>query len=112
LNLCGFGSIKQPQSLAKKQLSSLTDALDAQVLARYSTFTQDEIKVLTVDDKWFAAIKAGTDGEVQAVAQRLAGRVRELDERYAEPLPMLEQAVNDLGATVAGHLKKMGLAWA
>lgn len=83
-----------------------------QVLAKYPKLTEDEIKVLMVDDKWFTAIKAGIDGEVQAVAQRLAGRVRELDERYADPLPKLEQTTTDLGATVADHLKKMGLAWA
>ena len=67
---------------------------------------------MTVDDKWFAAIQAGIDGEVQAVAQRLAGRVRELDERYAEPLPKLEQEVQDLRARVAEHLKRMGVTWA
>jgi len=104
--------LMEKESLAKKQHRALIDALEAQVLATYPDLTEDEIKALTVDDKWFTAIKAGIDGEVQAIAQRLAGRVRELDERYAEPLPKLEQTTTDLGATVANHLKKMGLAWA
>jgi type I restriction enzyme M protein len=97
------------EGLAKKQHRALIDALEAQVLATYPDLTEDEIKALTVDDKWFTAIKAGIDGEVQAIAQRLAGRVRELDERYAEPLPKLEQTMKLFGAKVANHLAKMGV---
>ena len=104
--------IADAESAAKKAHKDAIKKLHEQVLAKYPKLTEDEIKVLTVDDKWFTSIKAGIDGEVQAVAQRLAGRVRELDERYAEPLPKLEQATSDLSETVAGHLKKMGLAWA
>ena len=104
--------IADAESAAKKAHKDAIKKLHEQVLAKYPKLIEDEIKVLTVDDKWFTSIKAGIDGEVQAVAQRLAGRVRELDERYAEPLPMLAQTTTDLGATVAEHLKKMGLAWA
>ena len=100
------------EAKAKKRLRTLMEELDRQVLARYGALTEDEIKTLTVDDKWFTAIQAGINGEVQAVAQRLAARVRELDERYADPLPVLEQKVAELSATVAEHLKKMGLSWA
>ncbi|MCB2173749.1 type I restriction-modification system subunit M [bacterium] len=104
--------IADAETIAKKSHKEAIKKLDAQVLAKYPKLTEDEIKALTVNDKWFTSIKAGVDGEVQVVAQRLAGRVRELDERYAEPLPKLEQTTTDLGATVANHLKKMGLAWA
>lgn len=100
------------EGLAKKRLRNLTNDLEARVFAKYPQLTKDEIKVLTVEDKWLASIKAGIDSEIQAVAQRLAERVRELGERYAEPLPKLEQMTTDLSATVAGHLKKMGLTWA
>jgi len=104
--------IADAESAAKKAQKDAIKKLHEQVFAKYPKLTEDEIKVLTVDDKWFTSVKAGIDGEVQAVAQRLAGRVRELDERYAEPLPTLEQTTADLGSTVAEHLKKMGLAWA
>jgi len=41
----------------------------------------------------------------------LAGRVKELEERYAQPLPELELEVETFSAKVEGHLKKMGLVW-
>lgn len=103
--------ISDEEAASKKAHKDAVKKLHEQVLAKYSELTEDEIKSLTVNDKWFAKIKSGIDGEIQAVAQRLAGRVRELDERYADPLPKLEQDVSDLSEKASKHLKKMGLAW-
>lgn len=36
---------------------------------------------------------------------------KELEERYAEPLPAISQSVDALSDKVAGHLKAMGLEW-
>jgi type I restriction enzyme M protein len=47
---------------------------------------------------------------VQRVTQELVGRVKELEERYARPLPVLEREIDALGAKVEAHLKKMRLA--
>lgn len=67
-------------------------------------------RVMTTD-KWFAAIQAAIEGEGQRLTQRLAGRARELEERYAHPLPELEREVEVLRKKVEGHLKRMGLVW-
>lgn len=96
---------------AAKAVKEAQAALDAQVLGRYGTLTEAEIKTLVVEDKWLASLRAAIDGEVQRVTQQLAGRVKELEERYARPLPELEREVEALGAKVEGHLEKMGLAW-
>ena len=50
-------------------------------------------------------------GEVDRVSQALSGRIRELAERYATPLPALNAEVEALFARVEDHLKKMGFAW-
>ncbi len=63
-----------------------------------------------VEDKWFTSIRAALESEVQRLTQRLAGRVKELEERYASPLPELEREVGEFGAKVEGHLKKIGLS--
>ena len=96
---------------AKKAVKEARAALDKQVLARYASLTEDEIKALVVEDKWFASIRAAIDAEVERLTQRLSGRVKELDERYARPLPELEREVEEFGAKVAEHLRKMGLKW-
>jgi len=82
------------------------------VLAKYPKLTETEIKALVVEDKWLAAIQAAIEGEVQRLAQQLAGRVRELEERYAQPLPELERQVEAFSEKVEGHLNKMRVVWA
>ena len=86
--------------------------LDNQVLARYATLTEDEIKTLVVNDKWFASIQAEIGEEGQRPIQQLAGRVKELEGRYNKPLPMLEDEVARLREKVGRHMNKMGLTWA
>jgi type I restriction enzyme M protein len=87
-------------------------ALDEQVLARYARLTEAEIKTLVVEDKWVASIRAAIEGEVERLTQRLAGRVKELEERYDRPLPTLSLEVEAFSSKVWVHLKQMGLTWA
>ena len=73
-------------------------------------YTPAEVKTLSVESKWFASIREAVDGEVQRLTLGLAGRIKELDERYAEPLPALEREAAAFGAKVEGHLKRMGIS--
>jgi type I restriction enzyme M protein len=77
------------------------------VAAKYGQLTEDEIKTLVVDDKWLATLAAAVQGELDRVSQTLTGRIRQLAERYATPLPQLTDEVAALAARVDGHLKKM-----
>ena len=84
-------------------------ALDQQVLARYATLTETEIKQLVIDDKWFATIQAAIASEVQRLTQALAERVTELEERYVQPLLVLAEDVDRHSVRVAKHLRNMGM---
>jgi type I restriction enzyme M protein len=46
--------------------------------------------------------------DLERVSQTLTGRIRELAERYATPLPQLTDEVATLAARVEEHLAKMG----
>ena len=46
---------------------------------------------------------------VQRLTRRLTRRVQELEQRYARPLPALEQEVEVFGAKIERHLKRMGV---
>ena len=99
----------EAEARAAKAVKEAQARLDEQVLARYGALTEAEIKTLAVADKWFPTIRGAIEGEVQRLTRRLAGRVKELEERYARPLPELEREVEVFGAKVEGHLKRMGL---
>ena len=62
-----------------------------------------------MNDKWLATLAAAVQGELDRVSQTLTGRIRQLAERYASPLPQLTGEVEQLAAKVAKHLKKMGV---
>jgi type I restriction system adenine methylase HsdM len=103
--------IASGESAQKNAHKDAVKKLHKQVLAKYPKLTEAEIKTLVVEDKWLASIRAAIEGEVERLPQRLAARVKELGERYAKPLPALEEDVEAFSAKVEGHLKKMGLAW-
>lgn len=104
-------SLIDREAEAGRKLRDAQKALDARVAARYGTLTEDEVKALVVDNKWLAALSAAVRSELDRVSQALAGRVREMAERYAAPLPALEQDVEALSARVDAHLKTMGFTW-
>jgi type I restriction enzyme M protein len=99
------------ESDAKKAVKAAQEKLDAKVLAKYAKLTEGDIKALTVDAKWFTSIQSAIDGEVNRITQRLAERVKELEERYSDTMPELESEIDTLSSTVEGHLKQMGLVW-
>ena len=95
---------------AKRAAKAARRELDAKVLARYATLTTAEIVELVVDGKWMASVEDAIGQVVQRMASALVDRVRVLEERYAKPLPELARRVEDYGAKVEGHLKRMGVS--
>ncbi len=92
----------------KKAIKDAEKDLEKKVLAKYPAFTLDEIKILVVDRKWMDEMSARALGEVDRLSHTLAGRVKELAERYAEPMSEVTKEVETLTEKVEGHLSKMG----
>ncbi len=97
---------------ASAKLKAMGDALMAKVHDKYGQLTEDEIKALVMDDKWLATLAAAMQGELDRVSQTLTGRIQQLADRYATPMPKLTSEVAALAARVDEHLKKMGAVWA
>jgi len=55
-----------------------------------------------------AEMSARALDEVDRLSHTLAGRVKELAERYAEPMAEIVKEVETLTGKVEGHLSKMG----
>lgn len=97
------------ESELRKELKSRTDRLHDQVEARHRSLTESEIGTLVVDDKWIASVEGAIEQVVERVTGGLVDRVRVLEERYADALPELERRVEDYGAKVEWHLRRMGV---
>jgi type I restriction enzyme M protein len=110
--LDAYADLIEHEAAAGKAVKDAQKALDTKVAAKYAKLTSAEIKTLVVvEDKWLAALAASVQGELDRVSQALAGRIRQLAERYATPLPQFVDEVETLAANVDKHLKKMGFSW-
>ncbi len=103
-----YFALFEKEADTKKAIKDAEKDLEKKVLAKYPTFTLDEVKTLVVERKWMDELFARVLGEVDRLSQTLAGRVKELAERYAEPMPKITKEVETLTAKVEDHLSKMG----
>jgi type I restriction enzyme M protein len=109
--LHAYLDLMEQHASGSKQWKAAKLKLDTQVVARYEQLSEDEIKTLVVDDKWLTWLTGAVQGELDRVSQTLTGRIQQLAERYAAPLPQLTDEVEALSAKVAQHLKRMGQDW-
>ena len=100
-------TLAEDEGDAGVKLKTAQEALMTQVAAKYGQLTEAEIQTLVVDDKWLATLAAAVQGELDRVSQTLTGRIRQLAERYASPLPQIIDEVATLSARVDEHLKRM-----
>jgi len=99
----------EAEASAKKAAKDGEAELNKAVLARYGQLIQDEVKTLVVEDKWLTDIRTAIEDEIERITNQLTGRVRELEERYSESLPLIEREVNGLVEKVTRHLEQMGV---
>ena len=95
---------------AKNSLKEAQDALDKAVFEHYPTLNDAAIKTLLSEDKWHTTLKGRIEDEIERITAQLANRIKELDERYAEPLSQIVDEVETLSQKVQAHLQAMGVA--
>ena len=109
--LKAYAALLEQEATASKKAKEAHKALDAKVAAQYAHLSVADIQTLVVQDKWLAALTASVQSVLDRVSQALTGRIRQLAERYATPLPALGGEVEVLAARVDEHLKAMGFLW-
>jgi type I restriction enzyme M protein len=103
--------LSESETVLKRAVKEQEAALDTLAYEKYPRLNEGEIKTLVVDDKWMTRLSAAVQSELERVSQILTGRIRELAERYATPLPQLTDEVATVAARVEEHLKRMGASW-
>ena len=109
--LRAYAALLEQEATASKKAKDAQKALDAKVAAKYAHLAVADIQTLMVQDKWLATLTASVQSELDRVSQALTGRIRQLAERYAKPLPAVGDDVEVLAGRVDEHLKAMGFVW-
>ena len=108
--ICEWLELSNREAGLKKKLKDADATLDAKAYAHYPKLSEDDIKMLVVDDKWLAALDATIHGEMERISLALTQRVKELAERYETPLPQQANRVTELEQKVSRHLERMGFS--
>jgi type I restriction enzyme M protein len=109
--LNAYLNLLEQETEANIKIKDAQKALDAKVAARYKELSEDEVKTLVMQDKWLTTLASDVQTELNRISQALSGRIKELAERYATPLPKVTEEVEILTGKVDAHLKMMGFAW-
>jgi type I restriction enzyme M protein len=99
------------KKILKKDQKEKAIVLDNLTLKTFKELTEDDVRILVVEDKWLSNIKTSIQNEIDAISQRLTGRVKQLAERYENTLIELDKETKTLEDKVSAHLEKMGLVW-
>jgi type I restriction enzyme M protein len=105
-----YAALADKESAAAKGVKEAQRELDAKVAALYACMSHGEALVLVVLDKWQGELTRRMKSELDRVSQQLTGRIKQLAERYAKPLPQLEKEMDELQARINAHLKQMGFS--
>ena len=109
--LTQYQTLLDKEKELKAKLKTATANLDKELLAKYNSIKESEIKEMVVHDKWLATIYGSINEELERISHSLAGRIKELAERYETSLPKLTDDVKELSVKVDQHLEKMGFKW-
>lgn len=103
--------LRDSLSKANKAVRDATKILDAQVMERYKTLTESEIKELLIDRKWLPAIHSGIVDLYENIMQKFSASIVSLHKRYSETLSEIEAEVANSQKEVHEVLKEMGFNW-
>lgn len=103
-----YSALLDKQTGIKAKLKTAQDDLEAKLKPSTLGCLRIETKPLVVGDKWLVTLVAAVQGDLDRISQTLTGRIRQLAERYATPLPTLTKDLATFSARVDEHLKKMG----
>ncbi|MCK9266717.1 type I restriction-modification system subunit M [bacterium] len=103
-----YVTLMNKEAKTKKSIKDMVKRLEGKVLLKYPALTEIDIKTFVVEKKWMYGIKNLIEAEVDALSQKLASRIKELADRYADPLPSTTKDVEELTEKVTNHLLNMG----
>ena len=88
------------EAIISGEIKALKDLIDTRLRGKYRALTEEEIKELVIENKWFMNLETLLKGEVEQVFQRLFERISLLKERYSIPLSDLASRSLKLTNTV------------
>jgi len=109
--LLEYQKLNQNETDLKTKIKNNETTLDEKLIYKYKSFTENEIKELVIEEKWMEFINNFILNEIENTSQKLTLKIKEIADRYANPLPILLSDINEISQKVNSHLERMGYKW-
>lgn len=96
------------ESEIKKHIKEKEKELDGKLLRKYAELSSKGVKHLVIEKKWLKNLGENIKDELDNIILAMTNRIKELVERYREPLLDIEKEVEEYEKKVKKHLKVMG----
>jgi type I restriction enzyme M protein len=100
--------LKKEISEVRKVIKELKLKLLLALDKKYKELTEEEIKRLVIENKWFTTLQKHLESEMQRISQQLTSKISSLAKRYSQTLQEIDNDINSLEEKVAKHLQQMG----
>lgn len=101
------GELLDAEVATKTAVKGAQHALDTKTLAEYDKLTEDDIKLLVIDNKWIGSIEPVVFSRVTDLVVALIRRLRELEERYRTTLADMSKNTDGIARRVDEHLDQI-----
>ena len=101
----------EKEDLIKESKKKLDEELTTKIIEKYKNLDEKMAKKLIIEDKWIVAVSVVVYGQLDQLIQIFTTRLIELEERYKNPLPTIEEKREELSSSVHKHLESMGVVW-
>ncbi len=109
--ICLYIELNEKSKKYAKIVKELYSALNFSIINKYKELTDEEVKELLVNHKWYYTIFNDIKYLYSNTSHNLANRIVDLVNRYEDDLPSLEKKVRHSEKTVKSHLERMGYKW-
>ena len=95
----------------KSEIKGLEGLLDKRLREKFNALTEEEVKELVIESKWFVNLETSLIRKVEQVFYKLFERLYRLEKRYETPLPELIDKIKNLSNQVENNVKELGFSW-
>jgi type I restriction enzyme M protein len=98
----------EKQGKLKIEIKIIEKDLDKNLIIKYNSLKELEIKEIVIQDKWLESINNLVNEEMENISHKLGNRINELVKRYEKTLSELTDENQLFTNKVGEHLRKMG----
>lgn len=106
-----YRSLVNQEDLLKEAKKRLDEELTAKIIDKYMNLDEKLVRKLIIECKWIEAVSIVVYEQLDKLIQTFTKRLIQLEDRYKNPLPAIEERIEELSKSVRANIEAMGVKW-